>query len=211
MQTICFEGPSAIGKTTLAKQLGPRFFRVAEVNELFGPAEDQDPFDYYRKQTQRLAVPLPAQAIHRILDGDPFQPLWYNWSYGFPAHFLGLEDMHRFYLKTIRKGTLHFPDHYFVFSATESQLRQRKANDSTRSRRNFEKHLRLTTTLPAYFGFLADRFPGLVSFLIYKDTESAKKEVIRILDKRPYIQWDHELILTEAVNWLSTHFSPTYP
>ncbi|TFH72346.1 hypothetical protein E3V39_12245 [Gammaproteobacteria bacterium LSUCC0112] len=48
-----------------------------------------------------------------------------------------------FYREKVHAGMIRCPDKYYVLTSTESELRQRKASDQRRSRRNFEKHLRL--------------------------------------------------------------------
>lgn len=57
------------------------------------------------------------------------------------------------------------PDIYFVLCATELQLRERRAVDSTRLRRNFEKHLRLVEPQRHYFNELQKHVPNRVRFV----------------------------------------------
>ena len=84
---LCLEGASAVGKTTccrvLQNSVGAAI--IPEVNALFerpAPA----PEDWYlERQAERYALARAASETHplAILDGVPFQPLWYNWSFGF--------------------------------------------------------------------------------------------------------------------------------
>ncbi|MFK7983488.1 MAG: hypothetical protein AB8G86_26140 [Saprospiraceae bacterium] len=50
---ICFEGPSAIGKTTLSQSFSPTYQIIPEVNLLFPKEKNQGKFWYYQKQVER--------------------------------------------------------------------------------------------------------------------------------------------------------------
>jgi hypothetical protein len=87
MPIICFEGASAVGKTTTAdcfKTTGGAFV-VPEVNLLFERPEDAPPEWYFERQVQRWQIAQEQSSFYRlvILDGDLFQPLWYSWAYNF--------------------------------------------------------------------------------------------------------------------------------
>ena len=60
-----------------------------------------------------------------ILDGDPFQPLWYGWAYRF-AEFQSLSTMVSFYREAVAAGHLAFPDCYILLAIAEPELRARK-------------------------------------------------------------------------------------
>jgi hypothetical protein len=85
-----------------------------------------------------------------ILDGDPFQPLWYCWAYDFVG-WHNLIYMEQFYQPRVQNEMIGFPDLYVVFSASEGELRKRKASDSNRKRRGFEKHLKMIEPQHRYF------------------------------------------------------------
>jgi hypothetical protein len=59
---------------------------------------------------------------------------------------------------------LAFPDLYVLFEASIPALRQRKSSDTTRSRRNFEHHLKFIEPQLRYFAMMEQLEPGLVSF-----------------------------------------------
>src|SRR5215213_9800231 len=82
---ICLEGPSAVGKTTLAETLA-RECGAAVVPELDAsgapPAGSSAAWFAERHAAQwRRARELAAGAPFAVLDGDPSQGLWYNWVY----------------------------------------------------------------------------------------------------------------------------------
>ena len=72
----------ATGKSTTAKHLAEyhEFFRVAEVNELFASRPDPEPeFWYCERQIERCELATKNQ--DSVLDGDPFQTVWFSWFY----------------------------------------------------------------------------------------------------------------------------------
>src|ERR1700722_16930381 len=87
MVVICLEGPSAVGKTTAARGLGERLEAtvIAEVNALFQRPADPSPTWYFERQVDRWALAQAEASRGRVavLDGDPYQPFWYNWAYGY--------------------------------------------------------------------------------------------------------------------------------
>lgn len=205
---ICFEGPSSIGKTTLAKLFESHYAIIPEVNQLFIGSTPTGKWWYHQKQVERYQ--LSSQYEKSIFDGDPFQPLWYNWTYNFPSLYQPLVEMQTFYLHEIRQNNLHFPDAYIIFQTSEDNLRQRKAKDTSRSRRGFEKHLKLCKSIPSYFGHMAQHFPNRVIFLDYDNIQSVYGKVKRLLMRvQSQPKKESELILTSMVNWLNSHtFTP---
>lgn len=168
MPIICFEGASAVGKSSTAEALKTTrgAFVVGEVHELFPRPQDEPPEWYFERQVERWAIAQQQSRLHGlvILDGDPFQPLWYNWSYNF-AGWQDLNFMERFYRPKIRDGAIRFPDAYFIFSASEDELRGRRERDATRRRRGFEKHLRMIEPQRRYFQAMQALSPRRVLFL----------------------------------------------
>src|SRR5215472_16826883 len=78
---------SAAGKTTLSHEIAVRTGAavIAEVWALFGRPSPEPPLWYLEKQVERGRFARKSAEKHglAILDGDPFQPLWYGWAYGF--------------------------------------------------------------------------------------------------------------------------------
>lgn len=125
MPIICFEGASAVGKTTTAENLEAKCgaFVVPEVNLLFERPEDASAEWYFERQVGRWSIAQEQSKTHRlvILDGDPFQPLWYAWANNFVG-WQSLDFMKSFYKAKIQNKTIGFPDLYFVFGASEVEL-----------------------------------------------------------------------------------------
>lgn len=168
MPIICFEGPSAVGKTMTAATLKASYgaFIVPEVNQIFNRPEDEPAEWYFERQVDRWSVALEQSKSQHlvILDGDPFQPLWYCWAYDFVG-WQNLSFMEQFYQPRIQNKTIEFPDLYIVFSASEGDLRKRNASDPNRKRRGFEKHLEMIEPQRRYFEAMRTFSPNQVLFL----------------------------------------------
>lgn len=163
MPVVCLEGPSAVGKTTAASALAAAGACVVpEVNELFHRPAGEAPDWYLERQVERwtLAARAPALAIP---DGDPFQPLWYNWSYGFDGR-QSLDELAAFYRPRILRGDIGFPDLYVILGAPAGVLRARKEGDATRRRHGFEAHLRFVESQRRYFAAMRSFAPARVRF-----------------------------------------------
>jgi AAA domain len=209
MPIICFEGPSAVGKTTTANAVkaSSGAFVVPEVHELFTRPKDEPEDWYFDRQVDRWVMAREQTLANSltILDGDPFQPLWYNWIY----EFTGRQTPHsisRFYRRAIDSGRLEFPDLYVIFSAAESDLRNRRKRDLPRRRRNFEKHLQLIVPQRRYFEEMRTNSPQMVCFLNAASVDSNVEFVIeqarRITARKP---GNSKILLDHMVRWLSDH------
>jgi gluconate kinase len=163
--TVCLEGPSAVGKTTLAAALSRRAGAavIPELDASAAPpiAHSAAWFVDAHAAEWRRARELAKTAPLVVMDGDPFKGLWFNGVFagqGWPG--VGVQaPLHRAHLQA---GTLAFPDLYVVLLATEAQLRARRAADPTRTRRNHEMHLRLVAPQRRYFEALQAADPSRV-------------------------------------------------
>lgn len=168
-RVVCIEGPSAVGKTTLAAALG-REAGGAVVPELAAgaaapPGESAAWFVERHAAAWRHARMLAATAPLVVLDGDPLKGLWYNPVYA-ASGWPGVEVVAPLYRAHVAAGTLAFPDLYVLLGATEPQLRARRAADvPARARHNFETHLRLVAPQRRWFAALRAAGPGRVLML----------------------------------------------
>jgi hypothetical protein len=207
---ICLEGPSAVGKTTTAAALAERCGGavIPEVGALFERPARESATWYFERQVERWAM---AQAHARagriaILDGDPFQPLWYNWAYDFVG-FQPLEVIAGFYREQIEAGNIALPYRYFVLTADETALRARKASDVGRRRGGFERHLRLIEPQREYFRAMQAIDADRVEFLPEATLKDTIDSVMRSVTERPpRSTLDSSLPLFEVtVQWLQEH------
>lgn len=178
MTVICIEGASAVGKSNVCRVLEAEFgfTRIPEVNELYSRSSEESPSWYFERQIDRWRMACDVSSIggSAILDGDPFQPVWYNWI--FPD--LGLQpisEVVRFYQEKVNSGIIRFPDKYYLLTASELELRRRKESDQNRSRKNFEKHLRLIEPQMAYFTAMNEGASGLVRVIESIDSREVAK------------------------------------
>lgn len=180
MSIICLEGASAVGKssTSMWRQERLNAYIIQEVNKLFEQAEGTASTWYLEKQVERTMIAKTKHNNHKItiLDGDPFQPLWYNWCYDFEG-WDSLKSIDEFYRAMIIEGQIQFPDRYFYLYTTEEESRKRKENDKSSKRNNFERHLHFIKPQRAYFKYMNQLEPSLVTF-IHAESRSNNIEII---------------------------------
>ena len=210
MTVICFEGASAVGKTTTARALADTrgAFVVPEVNQLFTRPANESPEWYFERQVERWQIAQKKSGSHNlvIFDGDPFQPLWYNWAYDYVL-WQKLDFMERFYRTAMQNKTIAFPELYFIFSTDEQELRKRRAGDAMRQRRHFETHLKMIEPQRRYFQAMHERSPARVLFLEADSVESNIEFVCRNIEelethnlKMPDFA-ETERLLNEMTKW----------
>lgn len=206
MPIICFEGASAVGKTTTAnrlKTIGGAYV-VPEVGVLFERPRNESPEWFFERQVERWQIADEQSKSHSlvILDGDPFQPLWYCWAYDFVG-WQSLDFIRRFYQPKIQIKTLRFPDRYFIFSADEAELRRRKQSDATRQRRGFETHLRMIEPQRRYFETIQNFSPNRVRFVEAKTIETNIEFIEQnVSDSINSNESKSEFLFGKMINWL---------
>ncbi|WP_045235107.1 hypothetical protein [Deinococcus pimensis] len=175
---------------------------------LFTRPDDAPPHWYLERQVDRQTLARDASTTFPlvVLDGDPLQPLWYGWTY--PEHDRWLDDLTDFYRPKFASGTLVFPDAYLVLTTTEETLKQRRAADKTRPRRNFERHLRLLLTQPRYFEQLARLLPGRVRLMDAASVDGTIAELDAWLPRLREGTDDALAVFDQIVEWLRTHPAP---
>ena len=212
MAVICLEGPSGVGKTTIAALLAQGFGAtvVPEVNLLFERKGDEPKYWYFDRQADRLRAAREAAAAGCLaaLDGDPFQQLWYNWAYGYDFGE-SAEAVHEYYAMLIEAGRLNFPDRYFILGAREDALRFRKENDRTRTRKNFERHLRFIGPQRAYFEFLSSHDGGRVRFIENENAELSAR-LIAEASRQKASRGNSFQLFSRLIEWLSNHMAEEF-
>lgn len=199
---VCFEGPSGVGKTTMGKLLSDAYNIVPEVNLLFNRTGKESTYWYHEKQVERYEL-CKKSAKPSILDGDIFQPIWYNWACNYPSNFLSKKETHEFYRNQLEEGKIAFPDLYIIFHVEEEELWARKEKDKTRQRRNFEKHLKIIEPLKEYYRFLDQETDLKMKFVYYKDLETAKREVEALIENLDNNKLDGLKVFEQIERWLS--------
>ena len=199
---VCFEGASSIGKTTLSEWFSDRYTAVPEVNLLFERKATEPKYWYHQRQVDRYQM-ARASPTQSILDGDVFQPIWYNWACRYPPEFLSKEETHAFYKSMLAEEKIAFPDLYLHFHVEESVLWKRKERDKTRRRRNFEKHLRIIKPSRRYFDFLAEETELNVKFVPYTNLHTVRKRVATHLERLEAKAVDGLRVFEQIEDWIS--------
>ena len=212
MPIVCFEGPSAVGKTTMAQHLARTLgaIVVPEVNMLFSRPTEPPPMWYFERQVDRwqhALVSLQSTDLV-ILDGDPFQPFWYHWAYRY-AGWEPLDSLVAFYEPQIQMGTISFPDRYLLFTASERDLRERRATDTTRQRRGFEHHLGFIQPQQTYFAALQAWQPERVRMITSTDREATIGQLTAALQDvpPPLTHTTAVRLFDKLIGWLHSHES----
>jgi hypothetical protein len=204
---ICLEGASAAGKTTLSHEIAVRTGAavIAEVWALFGRPSPEPPLWYLEKQVERWRFALKSAEKHglAILDGDPFQPLWYGWAYGFIEPHT-LSTVTSFYRNAITAGSLAFPDRYILLAVGESELMARRQGDASRSRRNFAKHVSLLRHQPRYFATMNTICPELAYVLDAVAPATTLAEIVISVIRSERNAVDPLRLLEYLADWLET-------
>ncbi|MCW3061648.1 MAG: hypothetical protein JWQ02_3469 [Capsulimonas sp.] len=202
---VCLEGASAVGKTSTCRLLAERLNAcvIPEVNALFTRPADAHENWYLERQVDRWALACEAEDAGQlaVLDGDPFQPLWYNWSFGF-RESQPLDALIAFYRPLIASGDLRFSDLYVHLVTNMDELRRRKEGDPTRSRRNFESHLCLMEMQPRYFDAMASLTSSMVYSVEAVSVDSNSAAVVNILQGRPINSVDALAVFDGMAKWL---------
>lgn len=185
MSIICLEGASAVGKTSVCNLLEQKFgyIRIGEVNELFQRSTNEAKTWYFERQIDRWkrASEISSQGGVALLDGDPFEPLWYNWIYSSQG-LKPLDEVFNFYQSQIVAGKIGFPDKYIILTASKIELRKRKELDLARSRRNFDKHLKFVEPQIAYFEAMRNNASNIVEFIVSDNIQNVATRIFH-LDK----------------------------
>jgi len=203
---ICFEGPSGIGKTTMCSSLNKVCNIVPEVNLLYDRKGNEEEYWYVKKQVERFQLCINSNQMS-ILDGDAFQPIWYNWAYNYKQNFLPKKETNYFFRNQIKLGAIAFPDLYIVFNIDEEILRERKEKDKNRTRRNFEKHLKMIAPMRRYFQFLNQETDLNFCFITFDDFSSTKEKVLKKISDITLGEIEQLKTFTQIEHWLNENNS----
>lgn len=173
---IVVEGISASGKTTWCRKHAAAF-TVPET----GPRDDAPDAILNPAATARFWVDegerrwQSACAVERsrgvaLCDTDPMKLhyIWSLWHIGVAEERVW-QAQHVATRDAIADGRIGFADAYLVKPIDPKRARQQRDADPTRSRRNFELHLRLLEPLMMWYRGLAAVLPGAVTWGLPED------------------------------------------
>jgi hypothetical protein len=166
---VVVEGPSGSGKTTWCRTHGRQFALLEELPD--HPTVPADPEARARFWVDRN-VARWQQVVERerrdgmvVVDVDPFKLhyVWTLWRTGqVPQHEWELQrDVSR---AAFSAGEYALADLYLVADIDEATLRARRDADTTRTRRNFERHVLLIDSLMRWYRAIDELDPGRVRF-----------------------------------------------
>jgi len=207
VSVICLEGASGIGKSTTSLFLKEHFnFKIVpEVNEMFERPIKESSTWYFEKQVERwrLAENESINGSNVILDGDPMQPIWYNWIFS-DLGFQPIQQVFEFYSDAILREEIKFPEKYFILTASETELRKRKECDKNRTRKNFETHLKLISPQLDYFSKMNSLNFGNVEIIQSKDISSTAMSIFNGLPKLK-LEIDQTILLNNQRQFVQEH------
>ena len=166
---VVVEGPSGAGKTTWARRHGGAHALLEEL-----PDHDAVPDDpeaaarfWVERNVRRWEAVLERERRDGlvVVDTDPFK-LHFTWT----LYREGMATRRQWELErdTARAafagGRCGLADLVFVSSIDEATLRLRREADQTRTRRNFERHVRLRDALLRWYRAIDALEPGRVVF-----------------------------------------------
>ncbi len=212
---VSFEAAPATGKTTTSEYLVAHHnaARIPEVNVLHPKHTHPDPEPeswYIDRQVERFQAALQASGDLVILDGNPYQPVWFNWIFpesGFPSWWRCIE------IFTARSQRLVVPD-FYVYLHTQSDERFRRmvfryaklGLDRERAIVKYERDAGLEEARRDFFRALDKAFPGLVLFVEAIDLERTF-EAFRDYRNTPPSVVD---LLNAMSSWLAENDIGTY-
>ena len=172
---IVVEGVSAAGKSRWASRFG-----AATVDENAGPApKSEDPAILSRywsdRNSERWKRGLQLECVHEVVcfDTDPLKIhySWCLWQIGEGSREAWVMNV-KAARERITVRELGFADQIYFLNPSEEVIRQQKANDRTRERRNFETHLNLYDSLRRWYELLECLCPGKVIFNAHQINET---------------------------------------
>lgn len=207
MTIICLEGASAVGKSTTSHYLSKECnaYVVEEVNKLFKRPNPEPKTWYFDRQIERWSIASQNSSSLVIFDGDPFQPIWYNWCYNFEG-WQPLDFLNDYYRSRIREGKIGFPAKYYILHTNEGELRDRRENDPIHKRRNFEKHIKFIEPQTRYFRYVSSLKPNLVSFIEAKSVSTNASRIIKGIDNKVVMSIEEQIELFDhLIDWLKNN------
>ncbi len=205
---ITLEGAPAAGKSTICKSLVKSGVeRIAEVNELFARPISSPPEWYFQRQIDRWsrAQAVNAKGDLAILDGDIFQPVWFNWMYPDRTD-LGWHEILAYF--TGKRNMIGLPNFYVYLWIGEKERRVREMNRSLKSgksetdaRAKVQRYNDMTGMESAYFMALRAEFPELV--LIVEATSQI--DVISAIRSHTPVAHSVDKVLAFLNDWLGNH------
>jgi hypothetical protein len=166
---IVVEGPSGAGKTTWCRAHGGRYALLESLPDHAGVPTDPPAAARFwlERNVARWREVLEREAHDGlvVVDTDPFK-LHFVWTLFQTSQASELDwTMHRDAARgAFAEGRYALADVYVVSDIDGATLRARRDADSSRTRRNFERHVLLRDALLRWYRAIDQLEPGRVAF-----------------------------------------------
>jgi len=202
---ITLEGAPAVGKSTVANELATRhgYFQVAEVNQLFPTRPAPEPEAWYcQRQLDRCKMASAHE--DSVLDGDPFQAVWFDWLYP-DRGFSHWSNAMAFFIANAQSITLPSFYAYLHIDTCERYRREHsreQARGHTREQflRKWDKYVDFQRPQQSLYTAMAEEYPGWVCSIV---TEDLTKVVDELISTRPPPAPTSASFMAWLADWLS--------
>jgi hypothetical protein len=206
---IAFEGAPAAGKSTSAEYLAAHqgALRIPEVNVLFDRPDDEPHDWYFERQLERWDMATEANATHpmAILDGDPYQPVLFNWIYP-EKSFAPWNYVLDYFVARPERALM--PDFYVHMVVTDTERKRRefqreaaRGYDPERARAKYGRWSGMALPQTAYFRALGEAFPG---FVMHHEAIDGEETAARIAAYE-YPDVPADAVFAFMRTWLTEH------
>ena len=166
---VVVEGPSGAGKTTWARKHGGAHALLESLpDHSVVPGDEDAAARFWVERNVRRWQEVNEREFRDglvVVDTDPFK-LHYTWT----LYRSGVATRRQWELErdvareAFATGRFGIADLIYVSDVGEETLRARREADTTRTRRNFERHVRLRDSLLRWYEFIDGLEPGRVIF-----------------------------------------------
>lgn len=166
---VVVEGPSGAGKTTWCRTHGGHRALLEELPDhaTVPPEPEAQARFWVERNTSRWKQVLEHERRDGlvVVDTDPFK-LHYVWTLWRSGQASGREwELQREASRqAFSAGEYALADLYLVSDIDEASLRARRDADATRTRRGFERHVKLRDSLQRWYRAIDELDPGRVRF-----------------------------------------------
>jgi hypothetical protein len=165
---IVVEGPSGAGKTTWCRTHGGRHALLESLPDGSIVPEDEEAAARFWVERNAARWAEVQERERRdglvVVDTDPFK-LHFTWSlYQIGYTTRGWELMRDVAREAFVTGRYGLADLMYVSDVDEATLRARRDGDPTRTRRNFERHVKLRDSTLRWYRMIDAIEPGRVIF-----------------------------------------------
>lgn len=164
---VVVEGISASGKSRFAAGFGPAHV-VAEHGRIAGVPDGEAAALFWADRNEerwRTALAVERATGLAVCDTDPLKLhyVWTLWRIGAAPERDWLAQLAAA-RRSFAAGRIGFANAYCVRRIDPAQARRRRDGDPTRTRRNFDLHVRLQAPLLAWYAAIDAVLPGRVRF-----------------------------------------------